>query len=158
MGFSISKDIVEKPYEKEEKFLGTFHMEDRFDPKTGAKIKSERVWDKKPKTTRWYEFDGEKYSDLDPEQWGDLLGKKFDCYVREYGCYMTGELNYVFHVNAPISYKDARSEGKITFYNESVSCEEVAALLPKALLLKSKLEDAGYNPDSPRIFIAERIS
>jgi len=158
MGFEIPEEKVESPYEREEKFPGIFHMEDRFDPKTGAKLKQEKVWDKKPQTVRWYEFDGQKYTDLDPEQWGDLLSKKFGCHVEKYGCYMTGEFNYVFHVNEPMSYKDARNEGHITFYNESISCDEVFRLLPQALLLQSKLEAAGYNPGKPRIFMAERIS
>ena len=158
MGFEIPAAMVEDSYLKEDKIPGTFHMEDRFDPKTGVKLTAEKVWDKKATTVIWYEFDGKSYPNLDPEDWEKLLGSKFDCYVEKYGCYMTGNFNYVFHVNKPVSYKEARNEGHFTFYNESISCDEVFQLLPKVLLLQDKLTAAGWNPSKPRIFLAECVS
>ena len=157
MGFEVPEGTVHAKFRKTEEFPGTFHMEDRYDPKTGTKLEQVKVWDQKPTSVTWYEVDGQKYTDPETECWEDILSEKFGCHVETYGCYLSGELNFVFDVSAQVSYKDARSEGRITFYNESLSCEEVFRLMPAALILQSRLEEAGFKVGKPRIFLAERV-
>ena len=156
IGFELDKDEVEKPFKLTNKYPGEFHMEDRFDPKTGAKIEPVKIWDKKPKTERWYEIDGVKYDDFFEME--DVLGKKFDCYVGEYGSFCSGDNTYVFCVNDIGSYKDAGNYGNITVYDKSLTFTDLPDLMAKAYGLRERLQSAGYNPGEPKVFIAQRVS
>jgi Domain of unknown function (DUF4419) len=84
-GFEIDEDDVQRIWRKSEKDPGEFHMEDRFDPKTGKKIKQEKVWDRKPSTKSWYEMNGKKIDDLDFEDWDSFLSEHFGCNVETAG-------------------------------------------------------------------------
>lgn len=157
-GFELDCDIVEAPFYKTEQDPGLFHMEDRFDPKTGAKVDPVKVWDRKPSPKRWVEVDGEKCGDMDPEDWERFFRKRFDCNVDQYGSWPSGELTYVFYVNTCQPWREAADYGKVTVFNSVISIEEMPSLMVKALKLKEKLEAHGYNPGEPQVFIATRIS
>lgn len=157
-GFEFDQEDVHAIFQKSEKVEGTFHMEDRFDPKTGAKVKQEKVWDKKPHTKTWYEIDGKKFDYLDSEEWDALFEKKLGCHVDTCGSFPSGELTYVFYVNKPINWKNADDYGKVTVYNNVINHAELTELMPKALALKCLLESLGLEPDEPKVFIAVRIS
>lgn len=157
-GVELDEKDVHAIFQKSEKVEGTFHMEDRFDPKTGAKMKQEKVWDKKPETHTWYEIDGKKYDDLDPEEWESILEKKLGCHVDTSGSFPSGELTYVFYVNEPISWKKADDYGKVTVYNNVMEQKDIPGLITKALLLSQRMEEFGLGKHTPRIFIATRIS
>lgn len=158
MGFEIDQQEVENIFVHKETDPGVFHMEDRFDPKTGIKIDPIKIWDEKPSTKKWVEYKGNKIKDLDPEEWETLLAEEFDCYVSQRGSFPTGKLTYVFSVNKPISWKDAENHGHITIYNNAIECFMIDALNQKAFSLKSKLEQRGYKIGDPKVFIATRIS
>lgn len=157
-GFEIDEDEVQAIWRRTKKNPGEFHMEDRFDPKTGNKIKQEKVWDRKPSTERWFEMNGEKIEDLDFEDWDAFLSKQFDCHVETAGSFPSGELTYVFFVNESLSYKEADDYGHVTVYNNVIDHETLQELIPKAAALKEKLLKAGLKVEEPTIFIAMRIS
>jgi hypothetical protein len=157
-GFELDENKVQAIWRKSKKDPGEFHMEDRFDPKTGAKLQQEKVWDRKPSTDTWYEMDGKKIDDLDCEDWESFLAETFGCNVMLAGSFPSGELSYVFHVNESLHYKDADDYGRLTVYNNVISQEELASLTHKAMLLKEKFLNFGFDLDDPTIFIAMRIS
>src|SRR5271157_2382087 len=97
-GFEIDEDEVQGIWRKTEKDPGEFHMEDRFDPKTGNKIKQEKVWDRKPSTKVHYEIDDKRIDGMDFEDWDSFLAEQFGCNVETAGSFPSGELTYVFFV------------------------------------------------------------
>lgn len=157
-GFELDYSVVDASFAKHVSDPGEFHMEDRFDPKTGDKVAPIKVWDRKPSKTSWYEIDGQKYDDLEPEELGRLLENKLGCYVEQFGNWSAGELTWVFYVNDPIDWKEADHLGSATIYNNSIGYTHIIALMPKVLKLQKKLEDLGYKPGEPRVFIAQRVS
>lgn len=157
-GFEFDQKEVEGLFCKKNKDPGSFHMEDRFDAKTGAKVAPEKVWDKKPSTEKWYEIDGEKFDDIDSEEWEKILEEKLGCHVEMFGSWPSGELTYVFHINPSVGWKEADDYGKVTVYNNVIGQDELAEMMPEAMKLKSKLKEMGLNPPEPMIFIATRIS
>jgi hypothetical protein len=157
-GFELDEEDVLAPFQHTKKTEGEFHMEDRFDPKTGAKLPAVKVWDKKPTSERWYEVDGKKYDDLDPEEWDSILEEKFGCFVEQMGSFPSGELTRIFHVNQSMNWKDADDYGRITVFNNAMSATLLKELEPKANELKTKLQAFGYEVSEPQVFIATRIS
>lgn len=157
-GFEIDEDEVQAIWRKSKKDPGDFHMEDRFDPKTGNKLKQEKVWDRKPSTDTWYEIDGEKVDELDSEDWDSYLSKYFGCNVETAGSFPSGELSYVFFVNESLHYKDADDYGHVTVYNNVIDHKTLLDLAPKAMELKDKLLKVGLKVEDPTVFIAMRIS
>lgn len=158
-GFEIDQKEVEGIWRRSEKDPGEFHMEDRFDSKTGVKIESAKVWDRKPSTKTWYEIEGKKMDyGFDIEEWERFLGDKLGCEVDACGSFPSNELTYVFHVNKPVHWKEADDYGKVTVFNSIIEHKDILVLMPKAVELKEKLEKLGLEVDEPSIFIAMRIS
>lgn len=163
MGFEVAKEDVLKVFKRSEttEYPGEFHMEDRFDPKTGAKIIPVKIWDRAPSNTTnvWYECGDCTWNDsTHPDEITAALEEKFDCYIGQYGDYSAGSPMFVFQVNAPISYREAMNLGRITIYNNSVPVSEVLELAPHAYELKEKLCKAKIYVGEPKIFIATCIS
>lgn len=163
VGFEISKEELNSVLLKQDscKEEGIFHMEDRFNPKTGVKVNPEKVWDKKPKThtKKWYEINGQTHDfNMDPETLEAILEESFSCHVERFGSYPTGEFTFAFYLNKPASYKEATDTGRYTIYNDSVDVDEVNNLLPKLKELELKLKAAGFNVKGPRVFVAQMCS
>lgn len=160
VGFEISAEEFDAVFlhshtEREE---GIFHMEDRFDSKTGVKTAPVKVWDKKPKnnTTRWYEVGGEKHDFyIDPEELTDILGEHFSCHVERFGNWSSGDFWFAFYVNKPKSYQDSVDTGRYTIYNQSISIDELNELQPKIKELHDKLKEAGLPVKEPKVFITQ---
>lgn len=157
-GFEMSEEEAEAPWKKTEKNPGKFHMEDRFDPKTGAKRPPVKVWDINPSTESWLEIDGKKYDEPDPEEFDEILAKKFGCNVEGFGSWPSGELTKVFFVNKSVGWKEADDYGRVTIYNNTIPTKDLEKLVPKAIALRDKLREAGYKVGEPEIFIATRIT
>lgn len=137
VGFELSEDEALAPFYHKEitEDEGLFHLEDRFDPKTGSKVAPEKVWDRPPKTTKnkWIEINGEKSEVWDP----DCLTVDFkqlidltDCHV-DYVCQcMSGISSYVFYPHTP--GVEGIDTGRVHLYNTEMPYAEVWALKPKA--------------------------
>src|SRR5271155_695690 len=88
VGFEILTEDLKKAFKHQivSQEEGTFHMEDRFDPKTGAKLAPVQIWDKKPKTKTetWWEIDGEHFQDWEDETMTQVFEEKLGCHVDAY--------------------------------------------------------------------------
>lgn len=158
-GFELDEDQALAPFKKQIKDEGEFHLEDRFNPKTGEKIKPEKVWDRKPSKQTWYEVNGEKFDEDFPyEHFEEVVGELLGCEIQSCGSWPSGELTKVFHVNKSMGYKEADDYGRHTIYNNEMSAEELTKLIPAAQALKEKMEALGYKVSEPTIFIATRVS
>jgi len=60
-GFKINKENVLRPFLKEEISPEEFHFEDRWDPKTGQKLKAIKIIDKKEVKSEYYLLNNERY-------------------------------------------------------------------------------------------------
>ena len=153
VGFEIAQDDIKKCFLKEDKIPGKYHMEDRFDPKTGMKLKPVKVCDVKPIDNSVLIIDGEEI-DPDDELEG-VLEKTFNCHVETFGSYCAGELTYCFYLNKPV--RSSNGGHPISIYNDSVDVDEVISLESKLITLKNHLQSVGLNVDKPRVFIAQSV-
>lgn len=150
----LKKVFVHKTVVHEE---GAFHMEDRFDPKTGAKLAPVQVWDKrsKTKTDRWWVIDGKRYEDWEDEimtrVFAKLLGCNVDNYWQAYGSDGGGSFGFYPHPPGDVDV----DSGKFSISNTSMSYQQVKELEPKLIELKQKLLDLGINPGEATIFLGE---
>ena len=147
---------------KHTKTDGVFHMEDRFDPRTGQKLKQVKVWDVKPidKEERHINFGDVNFHIFDdPNILEKELSKKFGCNIDIFKDNCSCEWNYIFfRLDKCLSYKDATDYYRITLYKKEITYSEIQELMPKAIELKSKLVEAGMNPGDLIISIGERVS
>jgi hypothetical protein len=156
-GFELSEEEVKKKFRKTVSNPGVFHMEDRFDPKTGKKLNPVKVWDNHPSKESYLVIEGYEFNEDYDDDFIYLLSKKFNCHVEHNGNFSSGELVYHFYVNEVLfDDKNITKFGRITIYNDSISLDEINKLEPKALILKNKLESEGFKVPKPRVFLAQR--
>ncbi len=151
IGFAVSSKDVHKPFE--EKVPGKFHMEDRFDPKSGAKLKAEKVWDEHPETLLMYK--GEDY--YMHEGFEELLEELLDCRVSIVGSYPCGDLEYVFHPDMPKPSTAGDDGGSVTF-GPSYWMKDIVALDIRLKSLKTRLKKLGIEPGEPEVKLAVTVS
>lgn len=159
VGFNVDLEEIKKVfYHKNETHQdGIFHMEDRFDPKTGAKVEPVKIWDKKPKTIteRWWEIDGERFDDWEDEPMTDFFAKKLGCHVDYYWQSYGGEPSYSFYLHNS-NNKDKIETGRgVDIHNTSMDYAAVCAMQPKLAELKQKLLAMGIDPGEPQVFLGE---
>jgi hypothetical protein len=151
VGFVVPEEDFLKPlkvYKKEES-----HLEDRFDPKTGKKLKPQKVVDQE---ARWvYEFEGGTYEDNQTElglnTWDllDAIGKKFKCFVSFHG-----NLNWGENITVAVESKKQKKTQKGGY---SFKC---IGELPKANLARiaREMKKAGFKLGEPGIYPVVDIS
>lgn len=160
VGFNVSLEDIKKVFEHKNTTHeeGIFHMEDRFDPKTGVKLSPVQVWDKKPKTKteKWWVIDGERFDDWEDDPmaqvFAEKLGCKVDYYWQSYN-YPDGNA-YGFYLHDP-NNKDEVDEGRFAIHNLSMNYADVCAMQPKLAELKQKLLAMGIDPGEPEVFLGE---
>lgn len=162
VGFEIPTQDLKKAF-KHQKVShedGVFHMEDRFDPKTGAKIEPTKVWDKKPKTQTdtWWEIDGERFEDWEDETMTQVFEEKLGCHVDAYwragGAPDVG-WSYGFYLHDP-NNKDKMGDGnRFTIHNISMNYQEVYDMEFKLNQLKTKITAMGLKPGDAKVFLGE---
>lgn len=152
VGYSADQDLVNQIFE--ETIPGEFHFEDRFDPKTGQKIDSVKIWDKLSHT--FIVINGEKI-DEDPEQISSCLAEILDCNVSTSGHYYNGDLQYNFTPKLDSKEEKYIDYGKIYVYNPSMSFKDVVALEDKINLLYVKLTKLGIKVGEPKVWISSSI-
>lgn len=151
VGYSLEQDVVHRVFEKTTP--GEFHMEDRYDSKTGQKIGRVKVWDKQPETT--FVIDGQEYDD-DMDAITSALARFLGCDVAVSGSYPTGEFSYDF--TFPTRNKSKTIDyGKIDLCNPSMYFSDVVAMEKELWDLKYKMDKLGLNPGNPKVFISSSI-
>lgn len=158
-GYEVKEEAAFAPFLKTHTEVkeGVFHMEDRFDPKTGDKVEPEKVWDIKPskKVTKWVEIGGVRIEDYNALELISQLEDYYECNVETFGSFVSSNAKtLVFYVNEPVLWKDASDYGKFSVYNNSLSLEEISKLTPKVLSLKEKLEANNIKVNEPKCFLA----
>ncbi len=151
VGFALDHGEVQKKFEQ--KTPGEYHMEDRYDTKTGQKIKQVKVWDKHPVTVIM--IDGEEVED-DGETIEAVLAEKLDCDVETSGSYSSGDFEYNFVPKRTGKYSSI-DYGRIYLYNHSIPFQDVVAMGPELEAIKRKLITWGFNPGEPRVYVSSSI-
>lgn len=161
VGFQVPTQELKKRFQhrQETKEEGVFHMEDRFDPKTGAKIDPVKVWDKEPQahTDTWWVIEGERFEDWDDESISALLEEELGCGVDAYWqSYRSNDgWSYGFYPH-PHNNKTKMGDGnKFRIHNTNMDYSDVVAMQPALEELKQKLQDLGINPGEPKVFLGE---
>lgn len=160
MGFELSEEEALAPFFHQEviKEEGFFHLEDRFDPKTGIKVAPAKVWDRQPKITKnkWIEINGERSEEWDP----DCLTVDFkqlidlpDCRVDYVFQCLHGTSSYVFYPHLPGD--EGIDTGRVHIYNAEMPYAEVWALKPKLDLLRDRMLQIGWKVGEAKVFLAE---
>lgn len=159
VGFKVDLEALKKHFEHNNisHQEGVFHMEDRYDPKTGAKLNPVQVWDKKPKTIkeRWWIIDGKRFDDWEDEPMANLFAEKLDCRVDYFWTAYGDDPSYGFYLHDP-NNKDKTNTGRgVDIHNLSMDYAAVCAMQPKLAELKQKLLAMGINPGVPQVFLGE---
>jgi hypothetical protein len=166
-GFEISVEDVIKQFRKtssevvREAQEGVFHMEDRYDPKTGVKLDPVQVWDVKPvkekkKIDSWLEIDGNKIADEeDMELLVDLLKNKLNCNV-EYVINVADDL-YTFEFY-PHKKGNHRDYGKVEVEYLWLDYFELIAMKDEFIMLSTNLKNLGFDVGNPKIFVSTMAS
>lgn len=148
IGFIVDKQELLRPFATEVK--EQFHMEDRFDPKTGVKLEPVKVIDSDGGTQ--YSLDGQIFDENSEyevlEGLEDLLG----CSITLGGGYSDNKTAYV-SVNFETTGEDDVDEGRVSV-GPSVTFEEVAKAQVRALDLKKRLNELGVKSlGKPKVYI-----
>ncbi len=153
VGFSLKKEDVEKPYliKIEEKF----HYEDRFDSKTGLKLKPVQIIDQYEGTELNIKINGKLFEEdlfcLIYET--NYFQSIFDCKVSQ--PFGTNVVN--FYLEPPNS-KNNEHGAHISIYSGSIPFSWIEKNKERFEILKNKLKETfGLDPGEPCVFIEENI-
>jgi len=151
IGFELDIDIVSKPYEifHEEKS----HYEDRFDPKTGKKLKPEKIIDEHGGEYFSLEYNSEEYKSF----W-DVINET-DYFHKKLGCEISTGFNsdvVSFYLEQPKS--ETIGCGRVRLYDTEVPISWIEQNKKRLLELKNKLEkEFSIDAGEPKIFIESWI-
>lgn len=158
VGYSLSEDMVVKPYSKH--FETKFHYEDRFDCKTGKKLKSVKIIDQRGGNYLELEYDGQVYKDLiEIVQETSFFQDKFNCEVSyPFNCSEPPKI-VNFYLDLPQTYTNEVCSGKVTVIGADIPLSWLDESKNKLFELKSKLEKEFdiNNIGEPKIFIESWI-
>ncbi len=144
LGYVMSVEDVQKPFVI--KTEGKFHMEDRFDPKTGDKVKTVKIWDEKPSKGLFYK--GQEFEMH--EGFEELLEELLDCRVTLSGSFCTGDFQYIIHPEMPSPSSGGEDEGRVTF-GPSYWFKDFLSLEIRLKRIKGALQKLGLAPGEPEV-------
>ena len=160
VGYTLTESEVAAPFSRElvVKDDGSFHMEDRYDSKTGAKLNPVVVWDRKPKNykEKWYEVDEEKLEAWEPEDIERFFEKKLPgCNVQCIYSFVGDENYFIFYPHEDEG--PGLNKSRVSVYNCSMDFETVKNLEVPLKNLKDSLESFGYKVGKAKVFVASMI-
>jgi len=153
VGFQITESEMCSAFRTTRVIPDTFHMEDRFDSKTGQKINPVRVIDKKGYVDEIWTINGEVIN-MDGASDDELtltLERKLGCSV-EMRNGISNEYLYDFFLH-PIGGCDI-DEGRVSVFNASMSVAEVIRMAPQLEELAYKMRQLGLKTGEPKIYIS----
>lgn len=158
VGFEIFDDTLRNHFKcgKTSKEDGIFHMEDRFDPKTGVKVEPVKVWDKKPKTKTetWWDIFGERFENWGYEYIIEVIEKNIGCNVDHFW-QSDGDSSWCFYPHPPNNQEKIGDGSRWTIHNYSMDYQQVCKMQGELQQIKDKLEAIGINPGEAKVFIGE---
>jgi len=128
-----------------------FHMEDRFDPKTGKKLPSEKVVDFEGGES--FKLDGQEYDE--EYELLEALSEKLGCCIENAGGYTNGETLYV--TAALDTDDDTLDEGRVYVGGGSTPAD-VAQAAKEANALSKKFKKLGIELGEVKVFVQPNIS
>ena len=148
LGYSIPFYDVQKLFLI--KTQGVFHMEDRFDIKTGSKLDQIKVWDKLTQDNLIYK--GKEYKS--GEEFTELLEEVVCCRVTEV---INDEHQYIFHPEMPSPSTGGREEDRGVSFGPSYWFKDFVALDMRLKRIKGSLKKMGLHPGEPEIKLVVQI-
>ena len=136
IGFQITEQAIWKTFAKIIKDPGKFHMENRFDPKTGRPKKPEKVYDINPFEYIEWNIDNQSHIELSDEEgfeWVEKVLRKL--------------------LKCNVLYEDCMFEIFLKESLYSFAINEVVKTLPKLEQLKQKLQSLGLKVKNPEIYV-----
>lgn len=128
-----------------------FHMEKRFDPKSGKKIEPEKVIDEE--SGEEFEYKGKKYEN--EYELFEALGQDLGCNIANCGGYSDDE---VIRVTLDIETDDSGvDDGRFTV-GGAAAFNDVTAKRAELMALKKKFKKLGIDLGEPKVFPAWDIS
>lgn len=131
-----------------------FHMEDRYDTRTGQKTGQVKVYDRHE--TSYIEINGEHLDD-DSEAVSQALATLLDCDVETGGSYSSGDLEYFFMPHRTKKSESPLDYGHVSIHNPSMSFFEVRQMFAPLAKIELKLREIGLKPSEPQVYIGSSI-
>lgn len=149
VGFIVNKDSLTSPFrvETEEQF----HMEDRFNPKTGEKLAPVKVVD--VEADEAFVFEGKTYDDW--YELSEALAEKLDCGIQDTGGYTDGET--IFVTLAVDTDDGGTDEGRFTV-GGAAKFDDVTAMRAQLTKLKKAFKKFGVDLGEAKVFPAWNVS
>jgi hypothetical protein len=154
VGFQILESVMDKAFVKTISNPGKFHMEDRFDPKTGQKVTPVKIWDEKPLKSSCAELNGVKYDNTIESDFISELENVLGCNISYVFTY-DEECKFDFYL-----HEDGQCDidsGHVSVHNSRMDLNEVVKMLPKLIELKQDMESLGLTVGKPEVFISTSI-
>lgn len=153
VGFSFKEKDFNKVFLKKE--AGKYHLEKRFDPRTGNPISPEKVWDEHP--SDHLEIAGERFESLMEFCYeSNWVEKHLQCEIERSDTEKYGDYLVNFYIKPPYKQNNV-SMGNISLQHGSISLEMFQQMLPQLTELKKKLEALGLSPGEPQIFVSYSV-
>lgn len=135
---------------------GKFHMEKRYDYKTGEVLKKVKVWDSKP--TKKIKFEDFEFDDLyQIFEESSILEETFNCRVeKEFNCSGEQYENINFYLN-DFHHDNVEDYSHLTMSDYSIPVNKIIENLSKFEEIKKKLESYGFNPGELKLFLSRNI-
>jgi hypothetical protein len=140
IGFRVNIKQIEKVFGYNTP--GKFHMENRYNPRTGRKMKAEKVWDKGSEFI--FVLDGKECYD---EEFFWRLAKKLHVFINTEEVYFGDKVTVYF---GPKSCKEEHSREA----NGGYSLEQLFSLKEEFNRIKKALRMYGLNPGGPAVFLS----
>lgn len=149
IGYILDQEDIIAPFRVE--VPEKFHMEDRFDPKTGKKIAPVKVID--AEAGEEYEYKGERFEDT--YELFERLGSELGCDINNCGGYSDGEtIRVTLDVDTDESGID---DGRFTV-GGAAKFDDVTALRAQLTKLKKDFKKLGIDLGEAKVFPAWDIS
>lgn len=139
IGFHFSLDDIMNTFGV--KTEGKFHLEDRFDSKTGEKISPQKIWDEPSRL--YYKFRDKSFGE--ENAFVDYLSEYLSCYVFYDGAFISGETHFIFSIHSC-------SIDETETFTKFIDFDKLVTLQPSLDKLKEELISIGLNPERPSIF------
>ncbi|HKQ22291.1 MAG TPA: hypothetical protein VJS91_09645 [Nitrososphaeraceae archaeon] len=153
VGFSLPESVVQKSYMVDHEEVS--HYEDRFDPKTGVKLKPKLVIDQPG--GEWFEIKVDE--DILDSMWEvveetDFFQNKFDCKVSSPFDHHPGIVNFFFEVPGSASIDC----GRVNVYHTHIPLSWIEDNKTKLNALREKLKkEFGVDPGEPAVFVESMV-
>ena len=150
IGFTIRLEEFLKPFAKTRE--EEFHIEDRWDPKTGKKLEPVKVVD--DEGDEWYEYGA---ASMDEEELMEAVGNNFKCNINYIGdCEASEAVLEITLDDVVYTSEDDYDDGRVSI-GCSMKFEELVALQSRLRSTKQAFEEIGIVLGEPKVMCSYSI-